>query len=232
MTRPGDNQHVGPVGHRPVDQRGHLGGVVLGGECRGEAPVPFGAAAGRPLAVAGREDEPPGAAAEDAPDAGRELLLRSREDDGAPATILDRRTAVGGHAEAPRALREAVEVEELEVDARVGIGEEPHQVRRALPRAAAEEDRDVERRRHVREELPRRGCDRELAAGRQVEAVVRPLRGDLHAAEAHQQEQHLRGELRPPPRAARHRAQRRPRQRRVSRAKSVKARHPSVNSTR
>ena len=232
MPRAGDQQHVGPVGDRPVDQRDDLRRIVLGRQRRGEAPVPLGPSPGRALAVAGREDEPPGAALDDAPDAARQLFLRGRQDDGAPARVLDRRAAVGGHAEAPRALGEAVEVEELEVDVRVRIGEEPYEVRIPLARTAAEEHRDVERRRHVGEELAGHGRERELPARRQVEAAVRPLRGDLHPAEPHEQEQHLRRELRPAPCAAGHRAQRRPRQRRVSRAKSVKLRHATMKTTR
>src|SRR5205814_2427405 len=106
------------------DGRRGAGAVVLGSERGGQRAVAAGGATGLSSAVTGSEDEGPPAAVHDAPDAARQLLLRRGQHHGATPAVFDGGATVGRHAEAARALREAVEVEELERDARIGVGEQ------------------------------------------------------------------------------------------------------------
>src|SRR5207253_3510118 len=105
---------------------------------------------------------------------------------------------------------------ELELDLAVEDAQALEQLGVLLLRPAPEEDRDAERLPRLAENFLRDRRERELAARRQVEAVVGPLRHDLEEPETGQQEEDLEYQLRPAAGRARERHQRTPRQRRAS----------------
>jgi hypothetical protein len=232
VLRPRDDDELGLRRERPIEQRMVRHRPVLRLERAREPPVARGVATRLAFAVPGREDDPPRLAAQRAQDAARELILGQRERDGAPALVLDRGAAVLRHAEAACALGIPIQVVELEVDAWVRRPYPLEQLGMLLARAAPEEDRDVERRGHLGEELARDRRERERPRRRQVEAPARPLGDDLEEREPGQQEHDLQRELRPAARRAPEPHQRTPRQRRASSAKNVRARNASVKSTR
>ena len=218
--------------HRTVEQRDVLGGIVLRLERIHQPPEALGFAGGTPLAVPRREDHSAGLPAQRPQDASRELLLRGSEDDDPSALVLDRGAPVLRDAQTPPALGEAVEVVELEVDALVDSAEPCEEVGVLLARPAPEEDRHLEGKRHLPQQLARQRGERQATAGRQIEAAVRALRDELEQPQGEQQENHLQGELRPALDRTRQAHQRSPRQRRESSAKNVKVRNATVKSTR
>src|SRR5439155_2710129 len=183
VLRSGYHHQVRLRRYRSVEQRVALGDVVLRREGSRQAAVALRATARRPLAVADRERDVARLPAQRAQDAARQLLLGHGRRDRPSAGVFDRRPPVLRDAEGARPIGVAVEVVELELDLAVEDAQALEQLGVLLARPAPEEDRQAQRLLHLGEELLRDRRERELAARRQVEAVVGPLRHDLEEPE-------------------------------------------------